>query len=274
MATVNSLLGVFFDALLYPFRTLHPMVGLTFVSAIAAVLMLLGYKATSNQPAVEAVKRKIAAGLFEIRLFNDDVVAILRAQRSILRHNLTYIGLNLVPMLFMLVPFVLVVAQLQFHYGYRGIEVGQPTILRVTVAGATTGEAPEITLEVPAGVRVDSPRVWIPSLQEAAWRIVAETPGAHELRVTVDGQIFTKRLVASGRIERRAPERLAAGFLNQLLYPAEPPLPSGAAVTAIRVDYPSRDVGLFGFETHWLIVFFILSVTIAFALKGRFGVTI
>ena len=70
MAGVNAILGVTFDLLLFPFRQLHPMVGLTVVSAIAAVLMLLGYRATSNQPAVEAVKRKIAAGLFEIRLFN------------------------------------------------------------------------------------------------------------------------------------------------------------------------------------------------------------
>ena len=56
--------------------------------------------------------------LFEIRLFNDDLRAMLRAQVEILRHNVTYLRLSLVPMLWMLVPLVLVIAQLQFHYGY------------------------------------------------------------------------------------------------------------------------------------------------------------
>ena len=97
MSLINGILGPVFDLLLYPFRGMHPLVGLTVVSAIAAVGMLLGYKATSNQPAIERVKRKIAAGLFEIRLFNDDLYAILRAQGSILRNNLEYMRLNLVP---------------------------------------------------------------------------------------------------------------------------------------------------------------------------------
>ena len=54
--------------------------------------MLLVFKKTSNQAKLEAVKRQIHACLFEIRMFSDDLPAILRAQREILRHNLRYIG--------------------------------------------------------------------------------------------------------------------------------------------------------------------------------------
>ena len=274
MALLNTVLGTLFDLLLSPFRSFHPMIGLTVVSTIAAVLMLLGYRATSNQPAIEAVKRKIAAGLFEIRLFNDDLGAILRAQRAILRHNLTYLGLNLAPMLVMIVPFFLVLAQLQFHYAYRGLAVGEVTTLRVTMADGVTVEPDSINVVTPEGVRIDSPRVWAPSLNEAAWRLVAEAPGRHQLDIQVGDASFTKSIVVSEAVERRAPERLSPGFVNQLIYPAEAPLPDGAAVTAIRIDYPDRVVGLFGLQTHWMIVFFILTIAIAFALKGRFGVTI
>lgn len=274
MSFVNTVLGVLFNTLLYPFRELHPMVGLTAISGLAAVLMLLGYKATSNQPAVEAVKRKIAANLFEIRLFNDDIVAILRAQGAIMRHNAKYIGLNLIPMLFMLGPFVLLVAQLQFHYGYEGLRPGETTTLRVTLSEAAAGPSPEATVEFPDGLRLDSARVWVPSLREAAWRLVAVEAGDYELNVLVDGESFTKSVVVSEAIQQRAPARLEAGWWNQLIYPAEAPLPRGAAVTEIRVDYADRAVGVFGFEGHWLIAFFVLSVGIAFALKGRFGVTI
>lgn len=277
MSLLNAGLGIVFDVLLYPFRTLHPMIGLTVVSAIAAVLMLLAYRATSNQAAIEAVKRKIVAGLFEIRLYNDDLVAILRAQWTILRANLRYMGLNLVPMLWMLLPFVLVVAQLQFHYGYEGLKAGEPTLLTVSLtdeaAGGAAGDA--ITLaELPAGLRLDSPRVWIPAKGEAAWRIVAEQPGSYVLQLTVLGETYDKTVVVSDRVERRSPLRLRARVLDQLLYPAEAPLPANGPVAEIAIGYREREVGLFGVQAHWLIAFLILSIALAFALKDRFGVTI
>ncbi|MFW6198264.1 MAG: hypothetical protein ACOC5E_00425 [Acidobacteriota bacterium] len=276
MSVVNGVMGPLFDWILYPFRSVHPLIGLTIVSAVCAVLMLLGFRATSDQEGLAAVKRKIAAGIFEIRLYNDDILAILRAQAALLRHNLTYMRLNVVPMLWMIVPFVLVVAQLQFHYGYRGLQPGDSTTLRVTLAESAVpaSGAPEVDLDVPEGLRVDSPSVWIPSEREIAWRLVVEDGGVHELGVALGGDTWSKRVVASEQVLRRSPWRLQAGFLDQLLYPAESPLPADAPVAQIAVDYPDREVGLWGWDGHWLIAFLILTIGLAYALKGFFGVTI
>jgi hypothetical protein len=128
---LNALLRPVFDALLSPFAALPAWVGLAVVSLVVSVAMLLVYKRLSNQTKLEQVKRQIYAGIFEIRLFNDDFRAILRAQGEILRHNLRYLGYSLVPMAWMLVPLLLVVAQLQFHYGYEGLKPGHPTLLKV-----------------------------------------------------------------------------------------------------------------------------------------------
>lgn len=270
---LNAALRPLFDLVLLPFRQLHPMIGLTLVSLVCSMLMLIGYRATSNQPAIEDVKRKIAAGLFEIRLFNDDIVAILRAQSAILRHNLRYLGLNMVPMVFMVVPFVLVVGQLQFHYGYEGLDAGEPTLLQVTLDGPRA-EAPRVDLQLPDGVRLDSDRVWMPTEGKLAWRLVVEEPGEHELLIGIDDETHTKSLTSSASIVRRSPGRYEPGLVNQVLYPAEPSLPGDSAVRAIEIAYPDRAVGLFGIAGHWLIAFFILTIAMAFALKGRFGVTI
>ena len=247
------------------------LVGLLVVSAVCSVGMLLGYRATSNQPAIEAVKSRIAAGLFEIRLYNDDVVAILRAQGAILRDNLRYLGLNLVPMLFMMVPFVLVIAQLQFHYGYEGLEVDEPVLLQVTLHEGATAQ---IDLEVPEGVRLDSPQVDMPALPGAAWRLVPERPGSYELGVIIDGERIAKTLVVDDRVVKRSPHRLEPGFLNQLLYPAEAPLPADGPAAAIDLQYSARDITVLGIGLHWLIWFFVLTIVLAFAMKGWFGVTI
>ncbi|MFQ5745015.1 MAG: hypothetical protein ACE5HV_15720, partial [Acidobacteriota bacterium] len=251
---LNSLLDTLIDLLLYLFRGLPPIAGLAAISVALGIGMLLVFRATSDQPGIIAVKRQIHAGIFEIRLFNDDLRAILRAQIDILRHNLTYLRLSLVPVLWMIVPLVLLIIQLQFHFGYGGLQPHQKVILEVklrpgvgvmTVAasvrtgaentaaaggatGGTTGAgsmaertsstrgtatgnttvpsaAPAVSLEVPAGVRIDSPRLWIPSLREIDWRLEVEEPGAYELQVRVGDETFSKSLVVSDAVVRRSP---------------------------------------------------------------------
>ena len=274
MGILNALLGGAINALLFPFRGLHPLVGLTVVSVVAGVAMLLVFKVTSNQKAVTAVKRRIAVGIFEIRLFNDDPRAIVRAQYDILRHTFTYLGLNMVPVLWMIVPLVLVIIQLQFHYGYRGLEPGDVALVKVTFNGDAPPDEPDVSLEVDPGIEVESPLLWIPSLREADWRIAATQPGEHEVRVRIGGEVYSKRVNVSDDIVRRTPVRPSAGFVDQLVYPVERPLPKNSPVEAITVTYPEAEIGFLFWDMHWIIVFFIISIVAAFILQSPFKVTL
>jgi uncharacterized membrane protein (DUF106 family) len=276
MSYLNQALRLLFDAILFPFRGMPEIVGLALLSAAVGVMALLIFKHTSNQEALEVVKAKIHAGLFEIRLFNDDLRAILRAQGSILRHNLTYIRHALIPLLWMIPPFVLIVAQMQFLYGYTGLEPGASAVLRVEVAAeALAGEEkPEISVATPDGLELRSPSVWAPDLREMAWLIAGDEPGAYDLEIGFGDRSWTKRVVIGDAFARRAPERLEGTFLNQLLYPAEAPLPKAGPIRAIRVAYPGHDVAFLGLGMNWIWWFLILSIVFAFALRNRLGVTI
>jgi uncharacterized membrane protein (DUF106 family) len=278
MSILTSILRALFDVLLFPFRGLPPIFGLTVVSLLTAIGMLLVFKATSNQTRLAEVKRKIHASLFEIRLFNDDLGAILRAQAHILRHNLSYLRLSLVPMVWIIVPFILVVGQLEFHYAFEGLSVGEKALLKVEMVeeeGDREGAAkPEVALELPEGLRLDSPSVWVPTLQEISWRLVAEEPGSYDVRVAADGATFSKSVEVSDAVVRRSPLRVDRSFWRQLLYPAERPLEKGAPIRTIEVQYPSRSVNLLGWSTYWLWHYFILSIVFAFALRKRMNVTI
>ena len=282
-----------FDALLFPFRGMPAIVGLIVVSLVTSIAMLLVFKKTSNQTAVERVKRQIHAGLFEIRLFNDDFRAILRAQLDILRHNLRYLQLSLVPMLFMLPPLVLVIAQLQFHYGYAPLRAGDRAIVEVELAedwqsgGAvpTSDKSgkPRVELQVPAGVVVETPAVWVPSERTLSWRLRVDQPGNHVVRVAVGERTFDKMLTDDGRrIVRRSPLRPGGSLLDQLLYPAEPALPGDSPVASIALDLRDGEIPVAGGWTlgtlagipAWMAIFFVLSIVFAFALRKPFGVQI
>lgn len=277
MSVLNGLLRPLFDLLLTPFRSLPPIVGVVVVSLVGAVGMLLVFKATSNQEKLEAVKRQIHACLFEIRLFSDDLRAILRAQFEILVHNAKYLGLSLVPMLWMIVPLTLVIAQLQFHYGYEGLAPGQDFLVKVQLAEGGAGQGgqrPAASLDAPRGLKIETPAVWIPSEREFAWRLRAEEQGDYDLTFKLGGQEFKKSVQVSSIVQRRSPVRYASGFWNNLLYPAEDPLPKDGPIASITVGYREASVPLLWWPMPWIVVFFILSIVFAFALKGRFGVTL
>jgi uncharacterized membrane protein (DUF106 family) len=273
MTLINGVLRAVCDVVLFPFHRLPDWVGLTVVSLVAAVGMLLVFKKTSDQEKLAAVKRRIHACLFEIRLFNDDLRAILRAQLEVLRHNLTYLKLSLVPLFWMIVPFVLVIAQLQFHYGYLGLRPGQTAVVKVLLK-EERATRPAASLEAPDGLRVETPPLWIPTTRELAWRIGAEREGDYQIQVVVDGTAETKTVRVSDQVVRLSPLRVAAGFLDELIYPAEAPLPASSPLASIGLAYPGRDIEVLGFGLHWMVVFFVLSMVFAFALRNRFGVTI
>ena len=282
MWIINSIFGVIVDLALFPFREMSPMIGLTCFSLAAGVGMLYVFKWTSDQKGLEDVKRKIHAGIFEIRLFSDDIRAIFTAQRDIFRYNFVYLRLALAPLLWMIIPFVLMVAQLQLHYGYEGLMVGEPVIVKVAMSGERAvynGLGVEggvgssvVELEVPDGLRLETPRLTIRSLNQAEWRLVADEPGSYELGIRVGDQVYFKSIEVSSQVVKRSPIRTDR-FLDQLLYPGEPGFPSGAAVSAIEVLYPEREVNFFGWDTHWLVPFSIIAIILAFALKKPLRVT-
>ena len=276
MSALNSVLRTVFDIVISPLSGFPAIVGVAMLSLVTAIGMLLVFRYASNQKKMAEVKSRIHACVFEIRLFNDDLRAILRAQAEILRHNATYLSLTIKPMLVMIVPIVLLIAQMQFHYGYTGLEPGDDAVLTVFFNEdlGNGNEKPKVHLEAPEGLAVETDSVWIPENHEMSWRVGAEKYGEYELKIEMSGDVLTKSVLISDAIARRSPNRLAPGFFNQLLYPAEDPLPKSSPIRSIEFDYADEEVSLFGFQLHWLIWYFILSIVFAFSLRRVFGVTI
>jgi hypothetical protein len=75
-------------------------------------------------------------------------------------------------------------------------------------------------------------------------------------------------------VVRRSPIKVNSGdWLGQIAYPAETPVPKDGPIERIELAYTEADVDFFGWRTHWLIAFLILTIVFAFALRGPLGVT-
>jgi uncharacterized membrane protein (DUF106 family) len=273
LSLMNNGIGAVLDGVLRFVDGVSPFLSIVVVSVAVGIALLLVFKLMSNQARIDQTKRSMQASLFEIRLFGDNPRAIVRAQVDIFKRTLAYLRYSSIPILWTIVPLVILTAHLQSRYGYRGVHVGEGALVKVHVKAGAEETASAITLDAPPGVRVDTPALWIPALHEVAWRVVGEREGAYALVVSTGGREFSKSLVVSERVQRRSPERLEAGLINQLLYPSESPLPSEAPMTSISVEYGAGYVSILGWESNWLVAFLIVSFAAAFAFKKRLKVT-
>ena len=202
--------------------------------------------------------------------FRNDIGVLLRLQRTIVFDTFRYMKYSVTPMLFMLIPVIVVMIQLNLRFALRPLEPGETTLFKVHVGDADTiGEG--VTIEVPEGIALETPAVRIPSKREVAWRIRADEPGQYVVRVTAGGDTVEKEVVIGTAWTAVSPSRFARDPLNNLLYPGEHPIPGDSSVETITVNYPELDITVFGFAINWLVLFFVLSIRIRIRLQRRDG---
>jgi len=273
VAVLNALFVRLADAAMVPLAALPPVAGVLLAALATALVLLAVVRLTSDQAALAAVKRQIQADLFEMRLYNDDLRALLRAQGAVLAHNGRYLRLSLLPLLCTAVPLALVIAQLQAWYGYAGLAPGRPVLVSASLAPGVEPQPP--ALDAAAGVRVNGPALYFPSLQQVVWQVVPTMAGQYVLRLRVNGHDYDKSLVAAGdELARRSPLRTAPDLWTQLLEPSEPPLPADGPLTTIGVPYPERSLTVFGFGMHWLVWYLVTSFAFVLVLRKPLGVII
>ncbi len=272
MTIFNQIVTFIFDLLFTPFSGLHPIWGLIFISIVTGLFMLLIFKRTSNQKGIREAKKHIQAYLLELRLYQYDAGLSLQAFKNVLKSNMKYLGYALKPMLFLVVPVLLIMIQIGARYEYRPLSVGEQTVLDVRLSEDVQNA--DIRIETPEGVRVETPPMRIPEENRIYWRIRAVSKGEGELVFRYGEEALSKRISVDSRRKKLSPKRLKASSVKSLLYPAETPLSGMDFLQEIHLHYPHQSLSVLGIRIHWLVLFFIFSMVTGFAFKNIFGVEI
>lgn len=271
----HSLFGKIFDILFFPFRSLSPWVGMVFVSFLTGLFMLYVFRFTSNQEGIRKVKNRIKAHLLELRLFKDSFAISFKAQGSILRHNLKYIGYSARPMLVMIIPLILIIIHLNLWFGYKSLSNGEQAILKLKLKDGYDPLEIALSVAPSSGFAIETPALRIVEENEINWRFRAEEKGIQDIVLVVNGKEIHKKLVVGERsLSRISPTKVRNNFLAQLLNPGESPLPSDCPIEAVEVVYPSKNMNLFGWHIHWIIVYFVFSIIFGYGFKGILKVEI
>jgi hypothetical protein len=271
---LNTALTSLFSLALAPLSALSPVWSVVVVSLIAGVVLAFVYGKISNQRALKRVKRGIAAGIFESVLFRHDLKTSLTAQASMLWGGVRYFALAIPPILVLLVPSLVILAQLNLRFGSRALAPGESTV--VTVEVADEDSLFEAELAPSEGLLITPPLRDLENKQ-ISWRVntplQAQSPSP-TLNFLVAGARASYPLSVGTQPATLATE-LHTTALWQFLYPGGTvPGALRKHVQAISVTYPEQNLSLAGIETNWLVLFVCLSLVSGLVASKVIGIEI
>lgn len=266
-----------FDGVFAALSFASPAVALAILSALVGVLMLYIWRFTSNQNAIKEVRNLISAHLLATRLFKDNLSVTFRAQRQIIWQALRLLIYSFKPMVIMFIPFVLLMAQIGLHYEFRPFQPGEVISVTATLKPDVTADkllGPGSVMELPEGLTsnaMDPCRAV--QLKTADWRLTAHRAGEFRLRFGQgDDTVELPVHVGDGFVRVSAVR--GGPLLDRILYSAEPSIPASSIYESIRVKYEHRATPILGYNVHWLLTLFVLSIVFALIFKPFLNVHI
>ncbi len=273
MNLINTALNSVFGILFLPFKHLDPLWAMLVISFVTGVVMLVIFKATSDQSGIKRAKNLVKGHFLAIRLYKDDIGLMLDTMKNIIVSNLLYMKQSLRPMLFLLIPVGIVLVQLGIRYEYRPLNVGEKTIVSLRVEDESV-ELNQVRLDLPTGLVLDMPPVRVEQLREVNWRIRATKPGSYNLSFKYGDSVVDKHLLVEDGLVPIAAQVASNNIAVTLMNPPESSLPETAFASMVSISYPRREFDFLGMNVHWLVAFFVLSLVAAFGFKGIMGVEV
>ncbi len=247
----------------------------TVLSALAGVGLLALFKVTTPQTRLRDVRARLFGHVYELGLFQESLVVMLRIQRDLAAANLRSLVLTLPALAAMIVPLALVLPQFEARFAHRPLRPGEAVVVTATLAPGHAALLDGLRLTGGDGVAVETLPVRDRQAATAQWRVRVRTPGRHDLTVHADGDLsWTKRLEAGGGLPALATRRERGGPRAWLLSPAEPPLPRDAALASLALDLPTRETRYAGARLSWLAAFCLFSLAAGLAARPLLRVEI
>ena len=242
------------------------------ISFAAGVLMLVIFRYTSDQKKIRRTKDQVEAQLLAVRLFQDQLPAVLRAYGRLLRGTVRYISLMLKPTAVMVLVFAPLIVLLDPYFGWSPLRPHQDFLLTVQTADANALD--ETSLELPRGVRSSAPPVHVPADKQVVWRLVADSAGVYPVTVISNGTRISKSVVVSDGLPWISAISMHGPFWQRWLQPGAIALPEASPLSSISVGYAPREVSVWLFAANWIIVFFVISIVAALLFKKPLRVEI
>jgi hypothetical protein len=259
LAGINAVANAAGDLLQAPVAACPGWLSLTVMSAAVGVLALIVFKYTSNQQAIGRVRDDIKANLLAVKLYRDSFSVAMKSQARVLTGACRLLFYSLVPMLVLIGPVCLTLAQMGSWYQARPLQPGDGQVTVQLKMNDRPGTPPRVMLEPHPAARLLTGPVHVTSRAEIYFNLQPLAHGNHTLIFRVGDGRYEKQMVIGSGFMRVSPKRPGASPWDVLMYPLETPFASADPVQSISIAYPPRDSRIYG--TDWWVVYFFLAST-------------
>lgn len=249
-----------------------PLTIVVLLSLIVGLLMVILFGYTSDQKAIGVAKDQLKAHLLAVRLYRDQIPVVMGSYGKILRGTGRYLRLAFKPMLYVIVPIILLMVEVDRYLGATPIPAETPFLLTVRMTGGDAVN--DFALELPPQIAMTAAAVHIPAENEIVWRLVGSQDGKYLVTIGGGGQNVTKAVCIGRDLPRISTVRLRGHFWERIFSSAEPALPETSRIESISVNYPERNIEIAGYAMNWIWLFFILSMVAGFIFKELLGIKI
>ncbi len=274
LAALNPICTTIGDGVYTVLSPLPVWCGLTILSAVTGLVMLVAFRYTSNQIAIGRAKDDIKANLLALKLYKDDLGVTFRCQGRLFLAIARLQRYMLTPVLVMLAPMLLGLAQMGVRYQWRPLQPGERTLLRLHIRPAQQlreGAVGNVAVQLEPCLGLDVEAGPVPGGGQLVWRVRGTKPGRYMLRFHTADNVIEKELVVGKDFQRVSAARIAPDWTAQIFHPTERRLPSDSPFESIEILYPSVDSLIYGAD-WWVLYFFIVSMITALVFKPLFKV--
>ncbi len=257
-----------------------PLVALIVWSAGTGIVMAILFRFTSNQKGLGRAADRSRAELLAINLFQDDLGGVFRSLVRMLLHSAARIGYSIPPVLVIIVPLILLLAQLASWYEWRPLIPGESVVIELQIDRNHWNQGQHAQLTPPPGVTVEAGPLRDVGQLIVFWRLRPNPRSESGLQVgqlqwDVAGEKVEKSLAISSASRRLIPvsaRRAGSAWWDQILNPQERGFSNDSPVRGIEIHYPHRATPVLGWELPWWLTFLIVSMIAALAVKPLVGV--
>ena len=238
----NRLVNYAFDSCMASLAALGRWAEILGVAAVLGIVVALIFAALVRGERLRQARDELWAALFEIWLYRREPLLVWQAQLALLKANLRYSGILLVPLVLSLVASAPLLIQAHYRFAFAPIPSGGETLLTAVLARPPADAAQmDCKLEWVQGAGALSSSVREPALHRLVWRLRPEGSGEHVLRLTGCGQAVEFPLFVGGFAGSIAPAR-QVGVLAHLFAPRALPLTDDSGWGRIYVEYPRAGI--------------------------------
>ena len=215
------------------------------VGAACGVLSLFAFRRWSDEEKLRNARNAMLAHLWEFRLFSDEPMLILRAQRDLLAANGRLLHALAKPLLLMALPFAVLIDFADAWVGRAPLQTAESAV----VTAHYRSKVPALELALPAGFDLETLPVTVPSENQVSWRIHSRRELSGKIQLRAGSETLEKSISSAAGLQWISEQR-SASLLQFLAHPRELPYRT-RQVDWVGVQYPPAVI----FGHHWSVWF-------------------